>query len=83
MWELLAGLLGQAGFGRVPEVAEQRVEDGRAGVADFEAAGPGAMVQLEPVGFHFEEGFVAGQFLGGLPPGRQRQAGRGTVLNLL
>ena len=81
--KLLAGLLGQAGLGGVPQVAQQRVEDRGARVADFEAAGAGAMLQLEPVRFHFEEGLVTGQFLGGLPPRRQRQAGRGTRFNLL
>ena len=76
--KLLAGLLGQAGLGRVPEVAQQRVEDGRARMADFEPASAGAMAQLEPVRFHLEESFVAGQFLGGLPSRRQRQPRGGT-----
>ncbi len=81
--KLLPGLFGQAGFGRVPEVAQQRVEDRGASMADFEAARAGAMPQLEPVRFHLEEGLVAGQFLGGLPARRQRQARGGARFNLL
>ena len=81
--ELLAGLLGQAGLGGFPQVAQQRVENRGARVADFEAAGAGAMLELEPVRFHLEEGLVTSQFLGGLPPRWQRQSGCGTRLNLL
>ncbi len=60
----------------VPQVAQQRVEDGGARVADFEAAGAGAMLQLEPVRLHLEEGLVAGQFLGG----RRRGGSAGDAL---
>ena len=70
-------------LGGVPQVAQQRVEDRGAGVADFQAAGAGAMPQLEPVRLHLEEGLVAGQFLGRLPARRQRQARRGTRFDLL
>jgi hypothetical protein len=64
-------------------VAQQHVEDGGARVAGLKAAGAGAMPQLEPMRLHLEEGLVAGQFLGGLPAWRQRQARRGTRFDLL
>src|ERR1019366_7069258 len=67
----------------IPQVAQERVEDCRAGVADFEAAGPGAMAQLEPVGFDLQERLVAGQFLGRLAARRQHKASRRTRLDFL
>ena len=81
--KLLPRLFGQAALAASHKMAQQRVEDRGARVADFQAAGAGAMQQLEPVRFHLEEGLVTGQFLGGLPARRQRQPRRGTRFNLL
>ena len=70
-------------LGRVPQIAQQRVEDRGARMADFQAAAAGAMQQLEPVRFHLQEGLVAGQFLAGVPARRQRQPRGGARFDLL
>src|SRR6185503_5537806 len=62
--------------GCFPEIPQQDIQDGGARSADLQTAGPGAVQNFEPVRLDLEKGFVAGQFLRGLSPRRQRQPRR-------
>ena len=66
----------------LPQVAEDASRPAP-GLADFQAAGAGAMRELEPVRFHFEEGCESEAAPGRRPARRQRQPRRGTRFDLL
>ena len=53
-----------AGVGAVPEMADEAVEDGGAGLADFAAVRAGAVEELEAGGFDREKFLIARQFFG-------------------
>ena len=74
-------LLGQAGFGRVPQVTQQYVENAGAPLANLAPAGPRSMRDFQPMRLDLEEGLIARQFLGRLPPCRQLQPDRRVCFN--
>ena len=54
---------------------EQAVQNGGAGVADFQTVPAIAMLQLEPVRFDFQKRLEPRQLFGGFASGGQRQPG--------
>ena len=81
--ELLLRLRREAAFGGVPQRPQEHIENRGPRVADFQAAGAGAMHQFESVRFHLQEPFVAGQLLRGQPARRQLQPRSGARFDLL
>src|SRR6266851_9823544 len=74
--ELLLLLLRQAGLGGVPQITQQKVEDGSARLADFQAAGAGPMKHPESVRLYLQKGLVSAQFPTGRLTWRQSQSRR-------
>ena len=80
------GYLGQVGRGTphgINDIAQEKVDDGGAGAADFAPFASGAVEDFEAVRLHLEEVLVADQFLAGLGMGWENQARGGAGLNFL
>src|SRR5437870_5235599 len=63
-WKLLSALVGKAGFGRSPQIAEQNIDQGGAAPANLTPTRSGAMEDFQPVRLDFEEIAIARQLLG-------------------
>jgi len=79
--KLFLRLRRKAGTRVVPKVPQQFVEDGRAGLADFQTAGPAVMLQLQPVGLDLEKTLVTRELLRRVAPRRGGQAFLGVGLD--
>ncbi len=72
--ELPLGLGREAVAHRLPQAAQENVQQARAATGDFQPAAAAAMENLEPVRFNLQKSLVPGQFHRRQPSGRQREA---------